>query len=88
MQTQPFQIAIADHDIDDLRRRIRATRWAPATPSPAWQQGPDSAWLRELASYWAEHFDWRAAERGLNRFCRDKEIEANKNRHAEDCLYS
>jgi pimeloyl-ACP methyl ester carboxylesterase len=67
MQIEPFEIAIADEDIDDLRRRIRATRWAPVTPSPAWQQGADPAWLRELATYWAEQFDWRAAERRLNR---------------------
>lgn len=66
MQIEPFQIAIPDHDIDDLRQRIRASRWAPATPSPAWQQGADPAWLRELADYWATHFDWRAAERKLN----------------------
>lgn len=67
MQIEPFQIAVPDADIDELRRRIRATRWAPATPSPAWQQGADSAWLRELAQYWAERFDWREAERKLNR---------------------
>ncbi|SMG56218.1 epoxide hydrolase family protein [Paraburkholderia susongensis] len=66
MQIEPFEIAIADEDIDDLRGRIRATRWAPATPAPAWRQGADPAWLRELATYWAEHFDWRAAERKLN----------------------
>ncbi|HEX7913600.1 MAG TPA: epoxide hydrolase [Paraburkholderia sp.] len=66
MQIEPFEIAIADHDIDDLRRRIRATRWAPATPSPAWQQGVDGAWLRDLTEYWAGHFDWREAERKLN----------------------
>ncbi|NML35043.1 epoxide hydrolase family protein [Paraburkholderia antibiotica] len=67
MQIEPFEIAIADHELDDLRHRLRATRWAPATPAPAWQQGADSAWLRELASYWAGQFDWRAAERKLNR---------------------
>ncbi|MBB5402862.1 epoxide hydrolase family protein [Paraburkholderia youngii] len=66
MQIDPFEIAIADQDIDDLRHRIRATRWAPATPAPAWQQGADPAWLRELATYWAGQFDWRAAERKLN----------------------
>ena len=67
MQIEPFQIAVPDADIDDLRRRIRATRWAPATPSPAWQQGADSAWRSELAQYWAERFDWREGERKLNR---------------------
>lgn len=67
MHTEPFEIAIADEAVDDLRRRIRATRWPPLTPSAAWQQGADPAWLRELADYWAERFDWRAAERKLNR---------------------
>ncbi|KAA1013666.1 epoxide hydrolase [Paraburkholderia panacisoli] len=66
MQIVPFEIAIPDHAVDDLRHRVRATRWAPVTPSPAWQQGADGAWLRELAAYWADHFDWRAAERKLN----------------------
>jgi hypothetical protein len=66
MQIEPFQIAVPDADIDpDLRRRLRATRWAPATPSPAWQQGAASAWLRELAQYWADGFDWREVERKL-----------------------
>ncbi|AXL49488.1 multidrug MFS transporter [Paraburkholderia caffeinilytica] len=66
MQIEPFQIAVPDADIDDLRLRIRATRWAPATPSPAWQQGAEPTWLHELAQYWAERFDWREAERKLN----------------------
>ena len=67
MQIEPFHIAVPDEDIDDLRRRIRATRWAPAAPSAAWQQGVDSNWLRELADYWAGQFDWRASEQRLNR---------------------
>ncbi|WP_144141976.1 epoxide hydrolase family protein [Paraburkholderia sp. BCC1884] len=67
MHIEPFQIAVADHEIDDLRRRVRATRWAPATAAPPWQQGADTGWLRELADYWATHFDWREAERRLNR---------------------
>jgi pimeloyl-ACP methyl ester carboxylesterase len=67
MQIEPFHIAVPDADIDDLHRRIRATRWAPATPSPAWQQGIDPAWLREFVDYWANQFDWRAAEQRLNR---------------------
>jgi pimeloyl-ACP methyl ester carboxylesterase len=67
MQIEPFHIAVPDADIDDLHRRIRATRWAPATPSLAWQQGIDPAWLREFVDYWANRFDWRAAEQRLNR---------------------
>ena len=67
MHIEPFQIAVSDDALDDLRTRLRATRWATATPAPAWQQGADHAWLRELVTYWAAQYDWRAAERELNR---------------------
>ena len=67
MHIDPFEIRVSDDAIDDLRRRLRATRWASVTPSPAWQQGTENAWLRELVAYWADQFDWRAAERALNR---------------------
>jgi pimeloyl-ACP methyl ester carboxylesterase len=66
MHIEPFQICVSDVEIDDLRRRLRDSRWASATPSEPWQQGTDTTWLRELVKYWADRFDWRAAERGLN----------------------
>ncbi len=66
MHIEPFQISIADAAIDDLHQRLRQTRWASATPAPAWQQGTDDAWLHELVAYWADSFDWRRAERALN----------------------
>lgn len=66
MHIEPFQISVSDVEIDDLRRRLRETRWASMTPSEPWQQGTEPTWLREWVTYWAESFDWRAAERGLN----------------------
>jgi pimeloyl-ACP methyl ester carboxylesterase len=66
MHIEPFEIRVPENALDDLRTRLRATRWASATPAPAWQQGADNAWLRELVAYWAGHYDWRAAERTLN----------------------
>ena len=66
MHIEPFQVSVSGVEIDDLRRRLRETRWASLTPSGPWQQGTDPAWLREWVTYWADSFDWRAAERGLN----------------------
>ncbi|MEM5310471.1 epoxide hydrolase family protein [Paraburkholderia sp. JHI869] len=66
MHIDPFEIRVPEEAIDDLRRRLRATRWAAATPASAWQQGADNAWLRELVAYWADEYDWRAAEHALN----------------------
>ena len=65
---QPFQIEISDEAIDDLRRRLRATRWPEAEPVDDWSQGIPLAYLQEVCSYWAEKYDWRTREQALNRF--------------------
>jgi pimeloyl-ACP methyl ester carboxylesterase len=66
MHIEPFQIFVPEIEVQNLRRRLLDSRWAPMSPSGVWQQGADTAWLRGLVSYWADDFDWRAAERGLN----------------------
>ncbi|MYR08211.1 alpha/beta fold hydrolase [Gordonia sp. SID5947] len=44
--------------LDDLRTRLRATRW-PDSPA-GWSLGADTDYLRELIGYWADEFDWSA----------------------------
>ncbi|GAA0626506.1 epoxide hydrolase [Kribbella sandramycini] len=61
----PFRIAVPDDVLDELRARLRRTRFATPT-APGWQAGVDPAYLRSLVSYWAEEFDWRRAEARLN----------------------
>ncbi|WP_283133048.1 epoxide hydrolase family protein [Rhizohabitans arisaemae] len=66
---QPFQIEIPDSHLADLRQRIGATRWPSAVDSgPGWERGVPLTYLKELASYWQEEYDWRAAEREINRY--------------------
>ena len=60
-----FSIAVPDAVLDDLRGRLRATRWPDAVVED-WSQGMAPAALREFIDYWAERFDWRATERRLN----------------------
>ncbi len=64
----PFLVSISDDVIDDLRSRIRATRWPDPAPGHPWSQGTDLAFLRDLLSYWADDFDWAAHQRALNVF--------------------
>ncbi len=68
VRIQPFAVAVDAAVIDDLRARIRGTRLPQAAPGEPWAQGTDRDWLEELLGYWANGFDWRAAERELNRF--------------------
>ena len=64
----PFRIEIHDDALDDLRRRLRATRWPEAEPVSDWSQGIPLAYVQEVCAYWAEKYDWRAREAALNRF--------------------
>ena len=54
--------------LDDLRARIRATRWPDPAPGPPWGQGTDLDYLRDLLDYWANGFDWPACQQALNRY--------------------
>ncbi len=53
--------------IDDLRARLRATRWPDAPEEAGWSLGTDLDHLRELVAYWADGFDWRAREEEIGR---------------------
>jgi pimeloyl-ACP methyl ester carboxylesterase len=62
---EKFQIEVAQSVIQDLRDRLRRTRWPG-------QIGDDDslpvAQMRELAHHWAENFDWKVREKELNSF--------------------
>ncbi|WP_203582091.1 epoxide hydrolase family protein [Microbacterium hibisci] len=62
-----FRIDIDDAAVDDLRHRLRRTRWPSASVGDGWERGVPADYLRGLADYWAEGFDWRGQEERLNR---------------------
>ncbi len=64
----PFHIAVSDAQLADLSTRLANTRWPDAEPVDDWSQGIPLAYMRELADYWADGYDWRARESALNRF--------------------
>ena len=61
-----FRIDIADEQIDDLRRRIAATRWPSKELVDDRSQGVQLAAMKELARYWTTEYDWRKCEAKLN----------------------
>jgi len=68
MEVVPFSINVSDDVLDDLRRRLSSTRWPPAAPGEDWQLGTDLDYVRTLAEYWADGFDWRRSESRLNAY--------------------
>ncbi len=67
-ETRPFEIAIPEAELEDLRTRLARTRFPEPIPDTGWDYGTDPAYLRELCEYWREKYDWRAWEARLNRF--------------------
>jgi epoxide hydrolase len=63
-----YRVSVPQADVDDLRERLARTRWASELPGTGWERGVPTAYLRELAAYWAAKFDWRAHEAALNAY--------------------
>ena len=64
----PFSIAASDEELEDLRRRLHATRWPNEEPVDDWSQGIPLSYVKQVCSYWADGYDWRKREALLNRF--------------------
>jgi pimeloyl-ACP methyl ester carboxylesterase len=67
-EIRPFRIEVSDAVLDDLRDRLRRTRWPEPLDDPEWEYGVEQGYLQDLARYWAEQYDWRKHEAELNRF--------------------
>jgi len=62
----PFHVEVPQEALDDLRRRIDATRWPSKELVQDRSQGVQLETLQALARYWATDYDWRKAEAKLN----------------------
>jgi len=65
-EIRPFHVDIPPEEIDELRRRIAATRWPSRELVADRSQGVQLAAIQELARYWTTDYDWRRCEARLN----------------------
>jgi pimeloyl-ACP methyl ester carboxylesterase len=63
---RPFRIDVPQADLDDLRDRLHRTRWPDELAGGDWTRGVPRGYLKELADYWADGYDWRKQEARLN----------------------
>ena len=63
---RPFRIEVPQGEIDELRRRINATRWPTRELVTGRSQGVQLAAIQNLARYWTTEYDWRRCEARLN----------------------
>jgi pimeloyl-ACP methyl ester carboxylesterase len=65
-EIRPFRVEIPEGQIDDLRRRIAATRWPSKELVSDRSQGVQSEALHALATYWRDDYDFGRVASRLN----------------------
>jgi pimeloyl-ACP methyl ester carboxylesterase len=63
---RPFHVEFAAEQIDDLRKRIAATRWPSKELVADRAQGVQLAATQALAHYWLDEYDFGRVEKRLN----------------------
>jgi pimeloyl-ACP methyl ester carboxylesterase len=65
-EIRPFHVEISAEQIDDLRRRIEATRWPTKELVKDRSQGVQLEAMQELARYWVTDYNFGRVEQRLN----------------------
>ena len=64
----PMKVDVPQAVLDDLKQRIRNTRWPQSFPDMGWDYGTNTEYMKELADYWVNTFDWRKQEARINQY--------------------
>jgi len=54
---RPFTVQVPDAAVEDLRDRLRRTRWPDRETVDDWSQGAPLGYVQELCNYWAHDYD-------------------------------
>ena len=66
---KPFKLSVDDAVLLDLKERLSKTRWPDQLRSPSndgWLYGTELTYIKKLALYWENEFDWRKNEAKFN----------------------
>ena len=68
MKIQPFRLSIPQEEVDALQTRVQRTNWPVALEGAGWERGVPVPYLKNLADYWINEYDWRKAEAEINQY--------------------
>lgn len=63
-----FKVFIRQEILDDLKLKIRNTRWPDEIEGSEWTYGASLSYMKELADYWLNNYDWRKTETDINKY--------------------
>jgi len=62
-----IEIQLAQSFLDDLIVKLKLTRWPDEIENSGWTYGASLSYMKELADYWINNFNWRNTENEINR---------------------
>ncbi|QSW97640.1 epoxide hydrolase family protein [Haloterrigena alkaliphila] len=65
---QPFDVTVAQTEIDDLKSRLENARWPDQLPDADWEYGTERGYLQTMCEHWCEGYEWDAFEDRVNQF--------------------
>ena len=65
---RPFTVHIPEQKIRHILSHVRESRWPQRMDATDWRYGVSWDYMRALTNYWTTRYDWRKAEKNLNRF--------------------
>jgi pimeloyl-ACP methyl ester carboxylesterase len=65
---QPFTVNVPQETLDDLKLRLRNTRWPDELDDSGWQYGTNLSYMKDLTHYWINDFNWRTVEKEVNSY--------------------
>ncbi len=63
---RPFAVDVPDATINKILDRVRFYEWPEEPEGGGWAYGTSLGYMKALAAYWVDGFDWRAEEAKLN----------------------
>ena len=67
MALEQFSLPFSQSAVEDLRDRLRRTRWPDEIPGSDWAYGFDLGFLQDICGYWISQFDWASKLETLSR---------------------
>lgn len=72
VQPTPFVVDVPQAILDDLKQRLRRTRFPDDFGNDDWRYGTNRAYMEEVVRYWLTEYDWRGQERQVNSYANFK----------------
>lgn len=63
-----FNLSVPQSVLDDLKDRLKNTRWPGEAEGSDWHFGTSEAYMKELVNYWINKYDWSKQEQELNKY--------------------